>query len=1047
MARFRDLVELLARDPAHEIAVQPPGDEAPKRLSIRRLLAGIQAFIDNNGIAAAKARADDAAHRKEWQDRLGVHDSGSSPAPHTAEDNKRLTRLEQLTSGLSLKTHTGWGDVANAAAGAVAAVPLDAFSADPASVALYPFAVREVIPGDATYAVVLRFPSGNNVNAYRLARTGSGTDPLHGVFHGGSFSGGGFDYYFMAGSIELDAGDTLQVQSVQDVPDHTVFGDEVTKLNEHAAEPYAHQDSPVRVDHLGINDPVGRQVYLTREIHHPGTEHIFSFNVGLLTPNLRNALGVEAPGFAGVSVIDLSGNDGPVATADTSALPAVLNATRIAAIFENQHAPFLTVVVNKALSADAPTHLNIAYGDHAPEHTSQRIALTQHGADIVVGGQTYRVMRAGGGALTSYFDNSRASRPPHDPTVWFSLEYPDGFIEADGSLDTGTTEGIGHYECTAPGVWERYFTRRAATDHEVDQPMPVLLGGLAVAGSDGTNWQIGELIVPGPLPFLWTRLPESTSDAGDYLALSGVAITARRAGAVLLSATIRATTRTDGSNRGRVRVEFQRTRSGVTRTYVGSANYARGGLSADAAYVETHAARVIIVEPGDVLTVRGEREGQNVQALLTSGDLEAVWLGAVRTDSPSVKVYRAAGADAQSAPSVAFSPGSALSQVRAILYYRERHESVRPAAAQNISIYRGGATLKGRDAQVTFRAAEGDYVDRSLEVVDSPGTTERVVYGAAVQYEQMTVGDVRDYRDMELVVLDYGAAPAPVQSGPSALGYVRQRTYWRWQEAGIVAAPSLDGLTWASGNFYNLPAHWQESIGAAVPGHALWAGVATADPFGSVSTVVSRIVDGWNIRFYEQASGGASSASYVSGTHHYYALRGADGNFGPRLPIDHPELDLGWTRFVSVGSNFASGSAINLAQPLNLDHWTEMICTIEQAGFGSDELGDHGVYPTNLMPTTFIDRLEPHDATNGQRQNELRISVGGGPGVRAASLALSSQLGTSWERYDGAELGVVLRRAAGAPANSRTIASMYVRPRVGGYAGGGDGLTLNIWLR
>ena len=437
-----------------------------------------------------------------------------------------------------------------------------------------------------------------------------------------------------------------------------------------------------------------------------------------------------------------------------------------------------------------------------------------------------------------------------------------------------------------------------------------------------------------------------------------------------------------------------------------------------------------------------------MQAALTSGDLEAVWLGAVRTDSPSVKVYRAVGADAQTAPSVAFSPGSALSQVRAILYYRERHQSVRPVAAQNISIYRGGATLKRRDAQITFRAAEGEYVDRSLEVVDSPGTTERVVYGAAVQYEQMTADHVRDYRDMELVVLDYGAAPAPVQSGPSALGYVRQRTYWRWQEAGIVAAPSLDGLTWASGNFYNLPEHWLESVGPAVPGHALWAGVATADPFGSVSTVVSRIVQGWNIRFYEQATGGASSASYVSGTHHYYALRGADDNYGPRLPIDHPELDLGWTRFVSVGSTFAGGTPITLATPLNLEHWTEMICTVEQQGLRSDDLGDHGIHPTNLMPTDWIHRLEPHDATVGHRENQLRISVGGGPGVRAASLALAAELGTTWERFDGAELGVVLRRAQGAAANSRIVDSMYVRPRVGGYnEHGADGLRLNIWLR
>lgn len=415
--------------------------------------------IGPNSVTAAQARANSEAHKAEWRDRIGAvsasdaHDSSGSDAPHLAEDNRRLTRLEQLTSGLSLRSHQGWADVTDVASGAVAIVPLASFSVDEDDVVALTYAADVTAAADGSYAVVLRVPSGNNINAYRLARTGSVTATVHGVFHGGSFARGGFDYYFLTGSLALTQNDNLQVQSVGNVVDYTVFGDEVTKLNEHEQEPYAHQDSPVRVDHLDINAPGGREVYLTGTVHHPGSEHIFSVDIGLLTPNLPNALGVQEPGFAGVSVIDLSGNSGPIATADRSAFPAILNAARIAAIFENIHVRFLTVVVNKALSTDAPTHLHFAYGNHAPEHTSQRAALTQHGADIVIGGQTYRVMRAGGGFLSDYINSSRFNTPPTSPTVWFSLEYPDGFIEADGSLDRGTNQTAGHYEHQGNGVW------------------------------------------------------------------------------------------------------------------------------------------------------------------------------------------------------------------------------------------------------------------------------------------------------------------------------------------------------------------------------------------------------------------------------------------------------------------------------------------------------------------------------------------------------------------------------------------------------------------
>ena len=221
-------------------------------------------------------------------------------------------------------------------------------------------------------------------------------------------------------------------------------------LAEHEANPWAHQDNPPRVDHLGVNAPVDREVYLTASVHHPGPEHIFSVVLGRLMPN--NAAG--NPAFAGVSVVDFSSDSGPVATADTSAFPAVLNAARIAAIFEDEgDETFFTVAVNKAIDTDAPTHLSVDYGLLAPpEHTSHRIALTQH-SEVTVGGQTYRMMRTPGALLVIYLNNMLNSSPPQDPTFYFSLEYPDGFLKADGTLDTGTTVPAGDYKSLGSGKW------------------------------------------------------------------------------------------------------------------------------------------------------------------------------------------------------------------------------------------------------------------------------------------------------------------------------------------------------------------------------------------------------------------------------------------------------------------------------------------------------------------------------------------------------------------------------------------------------------------
>ena len=79
------------------------------------------------------------------------------------------------------------------------------------------------------------------------------------------------------------------------------------------------------------------------------------------------------------------------------------------------------------------------------------VALAQAGADVVVGGQTYRLMRSSGNLLTSYYDD--AVRETRTPTLFWSLEYPDGFLEADGSLDRGTDQPEGEYVSRGSGVW------------------------------------------------------------------------------------------------------------------------------------------------------------------------------------------------------------------------------------------------------------------------------------------------------------------------------------------------------------------------------------------------------------------------------------------------------------------------------------------------------------------------------------------------------------------------------------------------------------------
>ena len=559
-----------------------------------------------------------------------AHDSGGSATPHLAEDNRRLSRLEQLTSGLSLRTHSGWADVTNAASGAVAIVPIATFSANADDVVALTFADDVTVPANGTYAVVIRIPSGNNVNSYQIARTGSSTDPLHGVFTGGSFARAGSDYYFMAGSLSFNQNDTLQVQTVGEVLDHTVFDDEVTKLIEHEAEVFAHKDSPVRVDHLAVHAPIGRDVYLTTAVHHPGSEHIFNFDLGQLTPNDHNG----QPGFVGATVIDFSGNDGPVATADTSAFPGIFNAARIAGIFENIHGTFFTVAVNKALSTDAPTHINIGFTNpgHTPT-TPIRAPLTQHGADVVIGGQTYRMMRSTGVVFTDYF--SSHNRNGTRPTIYFALEYPDGYIEADGSLDRGTIQQPGHYEHVALGTWKSRATAIAETIGAAElATLPAIDLLVAASGGDANDLSVGDTTTGTHLPLYLDLGSDSTATAGEYFTLQTTRRTVRmnRNGWVQVNGIVRGTVTSGNNQFGRLDVVIRRQRSSAQKDFSANASYVRRGNVASINYVVAPLNRLVPVEAGDLISiiVAGVSNNNNARPTLTASTLSMMWMGGVR---------------------------------------------------------------------------------------------------------------------------------------------------------------------------------------------------------------------------------------------------------------------------------------------------------------------------------------------------------------------------------------------------------------------------------
>ena len=212
------------------------------------------------------------------------------------------------------------------------------------------------------------------------------------------------------------------------------------RLTEHAALPYAHQDSPQRVEHLGLNAPAGRQVYLTVAAGHPATEHIFS--VPLSDLGSRNT---------GASVVDLSGVTvagaaGPTAASVVTAYPGVFNVARIAAIWHQRTEPSIRLAVLASIGTPTQLHIDGGGVDH-------RFALEADGGTPTVGGRQYRLMRtvpiAGISELRTLEDlHLNRNRP-----LVFSLAYGATFLSATGTLDAGTSQPVGYYESQGGGVW------------------------------------------------------------------------------------------------------------------------------------------------------------------------------------------------------------------------------------------------------------------------------------------------------------------------------------------------------------------------------------------------------------------------------------------------------------------------------------------------------------------------------------------------------------------------------------------------------------------
>ena len=399
------------------------------------------------------------------------------------------------------------------------------------------------------------------------------------------------------------------------------------------------------------------------------------------------------------------------------------------------------------------------------------------------------------------------------------------------------------------------------------------------------------------------------------------------------------------------------------------------------------------------------------------------FLGEVRDASGvAARVYRSTQSG-QVIPSLEVSPGRSSSQVRLILRWRGRHDSV-GEPAQYI-VLRRGTTELARATQDYVVA--GRYEHRVIEFVDMPLTTSEVRYNALAVGE--SAASNIDYRDMVITAIDYGATPAPAQQqAPAVTAYPRHAWYFRWVES-TAAAPTFQGATWAAGNFFNIPAGWTTTYQAppAAAGWTLYIAFAVADSLGNVSGYVQASTPGLNTLYWTAREGNASS-TFVAGTHHYMQING-----GPLIPLDDPaiaETDFSWTPLLTHTATYGGSDHIfsHILPPIDLNDWSEMRMRIANHGFGTPP-PYHRDSVTNALSVALIRDLADHDELDFGRGYGLMASVGDG----RAELAVGGEQASSWPQYEGAQIPWVLRRQQHAPTNTRTIHSTVAKPRTGNY--------------
>ena len=387
--------------------------------------------------------------------------SASTSEDATVErDHERISALEALTQGLALRDHEIWQDVTQTNDFAVHIIP-SPVSGLSANLPGYPWAVSETIPSDGNYIVLLRLAVGRHPNWLRVVRdndAGVEQETIRGTdFHYAGLEQGGFDYYIRPAEM-MSEDDVLTLQWGT-VDAHTEYRDRVVELDEHESNPSAHQDSPRRQPHLGVDSPAGRRVYLTEDIRHPIRQAIMELPVAEITqlaPNLRTFGGATHPRFVGASVLDFSGVNGPVATADQTDFPSFMSATVIAGIWQGSALlateparRLLTVAVLSTLQPAAPTHIHIhghrRTDNQGQDYGDQVHALTEV-TTTVIGGRTYRIME------TQVSPGLLSNTSPG--FFRFAIQYQGGYLQADGSVDIGISYAIGHYVSLGNGEWE-----------------------------------------------------------------------------------------------------------------------------------------------------------------------------------------------------------------------------------------------------------------------------------------------------------------------------------------------------------------------------------------------------------------------------------------------------------------------------------------------------------------------------------------------------------------------------------------------------------------